>query len=310
MTIFKPLMDSPETDAPAMPVDKGLMGAYIHDATVLQRFFKARIPVWHIVDMKDLPVILRESQYVFPRPDIIVTVNMEEKVNSYLVSWLHLQTPLFAHLTVTEQVPQNMYHQELQTVLVLGFLHLVGESGGLATRQWDNMRKIMKGYLQFPLHADNATLTVFWQGKAYKSLTTEECWEICWEMVEVNFCLNASASAQTLDVWHCFSDGRQLPGQIDVGSANYGLAHHLWLHQALYIFAMKRLMKTWEGTSCPAFLDIVKSTGWTKDEFLSLKNSIAAHYANTFFLYFGCTPVLPHQLAHQTLDMYVPEPRD
>ncbi len=55
MTIFKPLMDSPETDAPAMPVDKGLMGAYVHDTMVLQRFFKAGIPVWCIVDMKDLP---------------------------------------------------------------------------------------------------------------------------------------------------------------------------------------------------------------------------------------------------------------
>ncbi|KAK0436354.1 hypothetical protein EV421DRAFT_1907971 [Armillaria borealis] len=55
MTVFKPLMDSPETDMPAMPVDKGLMGAYVHNATVPQRFFKAGIPVWHIVDMKDLP---------------------------------------------------------------------------------------------------------------------------------------------------------------------------------------------------------------------------------------------------------------
>ncbi len=122
--------------------------------------------------------------------------------------------------------------------------------------------------------------------------------------------MNASASAQTLDVWHCFPDGRQLPGQIDVGSANYGLAHHLWLHQAPYIFTMKRLMKTWEGTSHPAFLDVVKSTGWTEDEFLSLENSIAAHYANTFFLYFGHTPILPHQLAHQTSDTYVPEPHN
>ncbi len=33
----------------------GLMGLYVHDATVLQRFFKAGIPVWHIMDMKDLP---------------------------------------------------------------------------------------------------------------------------------------------------------------------------------------------------------------------------------------------------------------
>ncbi|KAK0215302.1 hypothetical protein EDD85DRAFT_962682 [Armillaria nabsnona] len=55
MTVFKPLMDSPKTDAPAMPVDTGLIGLYVHDATDLQRFFKVGIPVWHIMDMKDLP---------------------------------------------------------------------------------------------------------------------------------------------------------------------------------------------------------------------------------------------------------------
>ncbi len=39
-------------------------------------------------------------------------------------------------------------------------------------------------------------------------------------------------------------------------------------------------------------------------------NSIAAHYADTFFLYFGHTLILSHQLAHQTLDIYLPEPHD
>ncbi|KAK0436355.1 hypothetical protein EV421DRAFT_1739573 [Armillaria borealis] len=174
--------------------------------------------------------IPRESQYAFPRPDIIATVTTEQKVNLYLISWLRLQAPLFACLTVTEQVPPNLYHQEWQTVLVLGFLHSAGESGGLATRQWQEMTKIMEGYMEFPLHANNTALTVsmvFWQGKPYESLTVEEHREICWEMREVNFQLNASADTQALDVWHCFPYGQQLPGQIDVGSMNYGLAHHL-----------------------------------------------------------------------------------
>ncbi|SJL14103.1 uncharacterized protein ARMOST_17558 [Armillaria ostoyae] len=459
MTVFKPLMDSPETNVPAMPVDKGLMGVYVHDAMVLQRFFKAGIPVWRIVDMKDLPgtrvdcvndfatspypldpcplrlssvfvgssrdpnkyskiqaamlhscrwvdpfalaspiilgrpdvpvivaslstsryspyhkntqpqsgkphwlvdpphpllppliepwrrgllavdanplrchssgrpqptAIPRESQYAFPRPDIIATVTTEQKVNSYLISWLWLRTPLFACLTVTERVPPNLYHQEWRTVLALGFLHSAGESGGLATRRQQEVTKIMEGYMEFPLHADNTASTVstaFWWGKAYESLTMEERREICWEMGEVNFwcefralhrrvTANASADTQALDVWHCFPHGQQLPGQIDVGSTNYGLAHHLWLHRAPYIFAMKRLMKTWEGTSHPAFLDKVKSTGWTEDEFLTLENSIAAHYADMFYLYFGRAPVLPRQLGHQTSESYVSEPHD
>ncbi|KAK0437440.1 uncharacterized protein EV420DRAFT_1770014 [Desarmillaria tabescens] len=455
MTVFKPLMDSPETDVPAMPVDESLVGAYIQDATVLQRFFKAGIPVWRIVDMKNLPgtrvdsltefatspwpqgpctlrlpsvfvgssrdpwkyskiqehvlhscrridpfalaspiilgrpdvpltaassstsryspyhknarpqsgkphqlmdpqhpllplliepwrrgllavdanpsrchssgrpqptAIPRESQYAFPRPDIIATVNTEEKVNSFLISWLRLQTPLFARLTVTERVPPNLYHQEWRTVLALGFLHSAGESGGLATRWRQEVTKIMEGYAEFPLHVDNNASTAFWRGKAYETLTREERMEICWELSEVNFrcefralhrqaTVNASDGIRALDVFHCFPDGRQLPGQIDVGSANYGLAHHLWLQRAPYIFAMKKLMKTWDGNH-PAFLDVVKSTGWTEDEFLSIENSIAAHYCDMFFLYFGRAPVLPRQLAHQTSESYVPEPRD
>lgn len=455
MTVFKPLMDSPETDAPAMPVDTGLMGSYVHDATVLQRFFKAGIPVWRIVDMKDLPgtrvdciddyatspyplgpcplrlssvfvgssrdaekyrkiqefvlhscrwtdpfalaspiilsrpdvpltvassstsryspyrknmrpqsanshklvdsqhsllpplvepwrrgllavnanpsrchssgrpqptAIPRESQYAFPRPDIIASLTTEEKVNSFLISWLRLRTPLFARLTVTERVPPNLYHQEWRTVLALGFLKAAGENNGLATRRRQEVTKIMEGYTEFPLRADNNASTVFWREKAYDALTIEERMEILWELAEVNFrcefralhqraTVNASATVQALDVFRCFPNGRQLPGQIDVGSANHGVAHHLWLQRAPYIFAMKRLMKTWSGNH-PAFLDLVKSSGWTEDDFLSMENSIAAHYCDTFFLYFGRAPVLPRQLAHLTSESYVPEPRD
>ncbi|PBK79129.1 hypothetical protein ARMGADRAFT_1093414 [Armillaria gallica] len=114
MTVFKPLMDSPETDAPAMPVDTGLMGSYVHDATVLQRFFKVGIPVWRIVDMKDLPV--------------------------------------------------------------------AGEGSGLAKRRWQEVTKIMEGYIEFPLCVDNDASTVFWWEKAYETLMIEECMEILWEL--------------------------------------------------------------------------------------------------------------------------------
>ncbi|KAK0493745.1 hypothetical protein EDD18DRAFT_1050433, partial [Armillaria luteobubalina] len=55
MTIYKPLMEAPESDAPSMPINDTLVGAFSNDATVIQCFFKAGIPVWHIVVMKDLP---------------------------------------------------------------------------------------------------------------------------------------------------------------------------------------------------------------------------------------------------------------
>ncbi len=160
--------------------------------------------------------IPRESQYAFPRPDIIALLDKEEKVNSFLISWLHLRTPLFARLTVTERVPPNMYHQEWRTMLALGFLKATGEGSGLAKRQWQEVTKIMEGYIEFPLRADNDASTVFWREKAYETLTIEEHMEILWELAKVNFrcefralhqraTVNASAAVQVPPYKHWMS---------------------------------------------------------------------------------------------------------
>ncbi|KAK0475319.1 hypothetical protein EDD18DRAFT_1367178 [Armillaria luteobubalina] len=55
MTLYKPLMEAPESDAPPMPVDDGLVGAFSNDTTTVQSFFKAGIPVWQVISIKELP---------------------------------------------------------------------------------------------------------------------------------------------------------------------------------------------------------------------------------------------------------------
>ncbi|KAK0471413.1 hypothetical protein IW261DRAFT_1572102 [Armillaria novae-zelandiae] len=272
MTLYKPLMDVPESDAPPMPVDGGLVGEFSNDATTVQSFFKASIPVWRIISIKELPgvhvdnvckfsnsphpeepsrlhlpmiftgssrdptkykkihefvthsmhwvdpfalsspivkyradmplievnttksryspyqkkqhiqsgasnrlqdvqhqllpliiepwhlallavdanparchscghpspenkkAIPQENQYTFPQPDIIGTLNTEQKVHSYLISWLRLRGPLFAQLTIPECLPPNLYHQEWRTVLGMGFLRGDPASGMVAEK--------------------------------------------------------------------------------------------------------------------------------------------------------------------------------
>ncbi len=69
---------------------------------------------------------------------------------------------------------------------------------------------------------------------------------------------------------------------------------------------MKKMMQAWNGP-CPALLDKVQTMGWRENEFLELEKTVAAHYADSFYLYFGCAPVLPHQLLHRSSEDYVPE---
>ncbi|KAK0478087.1 hypothetical protein EDD18DRAFT_1114206 [Armillaria luteobubalina] len=214
--------------------------------------------------------------------------------------------PLFAQLTILELLPPNLYHQEWRTVLGMGFLHGDPASGTAAEKRQIEVHKMMDRFMEeLLLRTNNAATSVFWHGKNYKGLSQEECQEILWELAEVNFS-HSSSDMQNLPVMHCFPDGNHLPGQLDIGVANYGLADPLWLRRALYIFAMKKAMQTWEDAP-PSLLSEVRTTGWTEKEFLLVEKTVADYYCDIFWQYFGHAPVLPWQLRHQTSEDYVPE---
>ncbi|KAK0488237.1 hypothetical protein EDD18DRAFT_1110395 [Armillaria luteobubalina] len=215
--------------------------------------------------------------------------------------------PLFAQLTIPELLPPNLYHQEWRTVLGMGFLRGDPASGTAAEKRRIEVRKMMDGFMEeLPLHPDNAATSAFWHGKNYEALKQEECQEILWELAEVNFRSHSSSNVQNLPVMRCFPDGNHLPGQLDIGVANYGLADPLWLRRAPYIFAMKKAMRTWEDAP-PLLLSEVRTAGWTEKDFLLVEKTVADYYCDTFWQYFGRAPVLPRQLRHQTSEDYVPE---
>ncbi|KAK0505524.1 hypothetical protein EDD18DRAFT_1344339 [Armillaria luteobubalina] len=72
MSQYKLLMDAPENDAPLMPVDDDLIGAFSNDATTVQSFFKVSIPVWWVIPIKDLPGVCVDNICKFsnsPHPE-------------------------------------------------------------------------------------------------------------------------------------------------------------------------------------------------------------------------------------------------
>ncbi|KAK0471908.1 hypothetical protein IW261DRAFT_1424716 [Armillaria novae-zelandiae] len=197
----------------------------------------------------------------------------------------------------------------------MGFLHGDPASGMAAEKRWTEVHKMMDGFMEeLPLCTDNVATSAFWRGKNYEALRQEECQEILWELAEVNFCCEFKAlhqcaigpNVRNLPIMHCFPDGDHLPRQLDIGAANYGLADPLWLRRAPYIFAMKKVMQTWEDMP-PSLLSKVRTAGWTEKEFLLVEKTVANYYCNTFWQYFGCAPVLPRQLMHQTSEDCVPE---
>ncbi|KAK0474050.1 hypothetical protein IW261DRAFT_1569037 [Armillaria novae-zelandiae] len=230
--------------------------------------------------------IPRENQYAFPRPDIIATLNTEQKVHSYLISWLWLRGPLFARLTIPECLPPNLYHQEWQTVLGMGFLRGDPASRTVAEKRWTEVRKMMDGF-----HGGAACcIPTMLQLQLFG---VEECQEILWELAEVNFRCEFKAlhrhtigpNVQNLPIMCCFPDGDHLPGQLDI-EGNW----------------------TWEDMP-PSLLSEVRMAGWTEKEFLLVENTVANYYCDTFWQYFEHAPVLPWQLLHQTSEDYVPETR-
>ncbi|KAK0472376.1 hypothetical protein IW261DRAFT_1424425 [Armillaria novae-zelandiae] len=414
MTLYKPLMEAPESDAPPMPVDDGLVGAFSNDATIVQSFCKAGIPVWQVVSIKDLPGVHVDNVCEFsnsPHPEepsrlrlpMIFTGSSRDpmkykKIHEFVthsMCWAdpfalsspvvnyRADMPLIEATTTKSQYspyqkkpqiqsgtsnrlqdpqhqllppviepwhlallavdanparchscgcpsPENkkaipwenqyafprpdiiaMVNTEQKTVLGMGFLHGDPASGTAAEKRRAEVRKMMDSFMEeLPLHTDNAN---------YEALQQEECQEILWELAEVNFCCefkalhrrataNSSSNMQNISIMCCFPDGDHLPGQLDIGAANYRLADPLWLRRALYIFAMKKAMQTWEDMP-PSLLSEVRTAGWTEKEFLLVEKTVASYYCDTFWQYFGHAPVLPRQLMHRTSEDYVLEAR-
>lgn len=229
---------------------------------------------------------------------------------------------MMARLSVAEYVSPTLFHQEWCALLMLGYLWDTGNTASKKLQVCDKVRHLMAGCLEeFPGEMNVDDLRGFWRGKEFTALTDNEKQEILWELAEMGFRLKVYAldrRATPLDidderrrkmVARCFPYGSKHPVCVDIGSANYGLAHPSWLEHAPYLFSLRTLMSRWNGDQ-PDFLSSSNRNTYTENEYLHLEKQVTAHYADTFFLYFGRAPTLPRQLHHDPDHHYVPEVRE
>ncbi len=259
--------------------------------------------------------------YLFPRPDLFIAIENDEKRHCCIEAWLKLRTPLIARLTLPSYLPPTLLHQDWRALLTLGYVFETDKSDTKCSKRREKVLHLMQGCCgEFELRELITEQRPNWRGKPYSSHDVEQLQEILWELSELGFrfeffTLDRRASSiprdnivHQRDLGGCFPDGENHPGTIDIGSANHGLAHSFWMDRAPYVFSSRKVMQSWMG-EVPAFVSTTKSTGYSEEDFLLLERQIVGHYADTFFQYFGRSPVLPRCLAHTPCDDYEPELR-
>ncbi|KAK0192026.1 hypothetical protein F5146DRAFT_999282 [Armillaria mellea] len=108
----------------------------------------------------------------------------------------------------------------------------------------------------------------------------------------------------------CFPYGQwNMPHHIDLGSANYGIAHSNWIERAPYIFAMRRCMQSWRGCPVPLSASSDQTGGYSEFDVEHVEKEMAYFYVEMFFVTFGREPVLPRRLTHMPNGPFVPEQR-
>ncbi|KAK0460784.1 hypothetical protein IW261DRAFT_1577485 [Armillaria novae-zelandiae] len=314
MTIYKPLMEAPESDAPSMPIDDTLVGAFSNDATVVQRFFKVSIPVWHMVAMKDLLGIRIDNLSKFMTP-LFVEEPCPLRLPTVFVGSLRDPQKYCRIQDFTTHSMRWVDPFALSTPITRGHEDIPVSMSMTASTHYSPYQKKSSGSHgkgmphQFidAKHPFLLPLVESWRLGLLAVVTDSSC---CHSSAQPTSSNPTAIPRENQYAFPCPDIIATLNTEekIDIGCANYGVTHHLWLQRAPYIFAMKKVMQTWNDVH-PVLLDKVQSTGWTENEILELEKAVAAYYVDCFYLYFGHAPMLPHQLSHHTSEDYTPEAR-
>ncbi|PBK70797.1 hypothetical protein ARMSODRAFT_974057 [Armillaria solidipes] len=258
----------------------------------------------------------------FPRPDLFASIENTDKRDVAFRTWLRLRSAMLARLSVLDYVPPTLLHQEWRALLTLPYLWELGNKDTKSAQVREKVKRLMSGCCEeFEGDINIDELRGTWRDKEFGTLTENGKREILWEVAEMGFRLEVHAldqrasvanikdEAHSRDLGRCFPHGLTHPACVDLGSANFGLAHPSWLERAPYLFSLRKVMRSWKGDQ-PSFVTAINPDGYTELAYLELEKKVAAYYADTFFLYFGRAPTLPRQLQHAPEVSYIPEVRE
>ncbi len=261
--------------------------------------------------------------YALPKPDLFVVVKTEGKLQLMIASWLRLRSGLLARFNTSDYSPHAFSHQTWRTILQIDWLGttptIQSPARGEQARR-DQAATFLKGCQDELSIETSGSAQARWRDKESLSLGLDDIREILWELSEINFRLEFFALDQKLCgsestrhlnlLGQCFPYGRwNMLHHVDLGSANYGIAHSNWIERAPYIFAMRRCMQGWRG--CPASLSASsdQTGGYSEIDVERVEKEMAYFYVETFFVTFGREPVLPRRLTHTPNGYFVSEQR-
>ncbi|KAG6906735.1 hypothetical protein DXG01_012315, partial [Tephrocybe rancida] len=277
------------------------------------------IPTWrsalHNIDRAVANLVnseqsITDSNYAFPDPASIVSIENPERRKACFETWLKYRTALIHRFNSPSSNARPMASKAWRILLSINYLENTNARNDTRSAQ---RRQLLQDFLANAVDAlelnSDATAPATWQGKPMTSLQNADYEEILQELLALDARVlqlskdtGRPLSSRMDMICACFPSGQILVAALH--EANQGLASLNRDEQCRYLLAMRSLMKTWPGKK-PAIMEL-DQLRWRDPDIDELEMEIARYYTQTFFNYFKRAPVIPRRLSHNVPGMVVP----
>ncbi|TFK60528.1 hypothetical protein BDN72DRAFT_904875 [Pluteus cervinus] len=279
--------------------------------------------------------------YMLPEPAGIVAIQSQVRQMAMFESWLKYRTALLyqASSTLTAATPHTATFWRKLLCLEFEKGSAGGSSQNTGPSQLrDEVQNYIQLCIdnvnnqnshQTLLVATEQEIEPSWRGTPFPALGPSEFEQVLWELCELGFryevvALDGRLAARPtskleprpqsnqpliqpseprqLKIEACFA-GMHHGSLFDVNlnTANLGLADYDWIRRAPFILALQKLMRSWKVDGRrPASLDISKFA-WSEADVVGLERDVAQFYTQSFFDQFHRAAVIPRRLSTRAL---------